>query len=87
MLEDSLDFMSKKAWFQHVTLNVNTVQLMHHFWGSVPTTFDEHCSLAKMLNCSHKLIKMLYPVKLCPSIMFNNENESDHHDQLLFEGK
>ncbi len=43
MLEDSLDFMSKKAWFQHVKLNVNTVELIHHFWGSVPTTFDEHC--------------------------------------------
>ncbi len=44
MLEDCLTFMSKKVCFQHVTLNANTVELKHNFRGSVPTTFDEHCS-------------------------------------------
>ncbi len=45
MLEDSLDFISKKPLLQNVTLNVNTVQLIHNFSGSVPTTFDEHCRM------------------------------------------
>ncbi len=43
MLEDSVDFMLKKARFQHLTIYVNTVKLMQHFCLSVPTTFDEHC--------------------------------------------
>ena len=31
MLEDSVDFMSKKAQFQHVQINVNTVKLVQYF--------------------------------------------------------
>ncbi len=37
MLEDSVDFMSKKARFPHVTIK------RYHFCVSVPTIFDEHC--------------------------------------------
>ena len=43
MLDDSVDFMLKKARFQHFTIYVNTVKLIQHFCLSVPTTFDEHC--------------------------------------------
>ena len=72
MLEDSLDFMSKKAWFQHVTLNVNTVQLIHHFWGSVPTTFDEHC----LWKCLKKSTEISFsPIKQKRNIVWTSNLE------------
>ena len=42
MLKDSVDFMTKKARFPHITLNVNAIKLIHHFLVNVPTSFDEH---------------------------------------------
>ena len=44
MFEDSVDFVSKKAQFQHIKINVDTIKLIWHFCISVPTTFDKHCS-------------------------------------------
>ncbi len=44
MLEDSVDFMLKKAQiFNTFTIYVNTVKLIQHLcvYLSVPTTFDE----------------------------------------------
>ncbi len=47
MLEDSVDFMLKKARFQQFKIYDSTVKLIQHFCLSVPTTFDEHCSFTR----------------------------------------
>ncbi len=73
MLDDSVDFMLKKARFQHFTIYVNTVKLIQHFCLSVPTTFDEHCSYFAAF-VTYKLVQGVAAVNLSESESLKRAN-------------
>ena len=90
MLEDSVDFMLKKARFQHFTIYVNTVQFIQHFCLSGPTNLLlmsivvlSYLDIIHINSISHifKCILPFYmPGESTRKLMFSSQRTNDNEN-------